>query len=546
MSLTHLSSTRALVCALSSMIAVCSACSQEPASSEALETSSRASAFEVDLPSSELEGEGPLPAFLSEREVAFAKEDRFDTRGSYRDIYGVTSPARGPLRAVAEFEPTEGVLIAWDWSLSEYLFELIVLSASRAPVWVITENVNTSQRLGEALKRAGVSAQQVRFFEFRNDGVWTRDFGPWTVVDAQGLPSFLDVIYYPNRRRDDAVPTLMSRHFGVPVYRPELEIEGGNFMTDGEGRCFFSSRVLEVNVALDAEELTDLFYQYVGCERALVLEPLYGEGTGHIDMFTKLVGPNTLLLGAYNEGEDPMNATLLERNLERIERFAEASEWPLEVIRVPMPPARRSGAYPSYTNSLILNDLVVIPVYPSQDRYEGAALEAYQRAMPTGYELVTINADEVIERGGAVHCTTMSFNLTQGFVAPAKEGERPVLDSGEPSSERVFSSSPQLPISDLSVARDTIEVPALSPAPERATVSYSIAHSYPGDLTVTLQKGAQRVELFDREQTNAGSLERTATLSVRGLDVSGGWTLELRDQEERDEGVLLNWALRFE
>lgn len=519
------------------------ACSEHETSLAARES---ASVFEIDLPESRLEGEGLLPAFLSEKEASFAKEDRLDTRGSYREIYGVTAPARRPVRAVAEFEPTEGVLIAWDWDLSDYIFELIKVSASHAPVWVITDRVNTSNRLKEALKQSGVSEQQVHFFEFSHDGVWTRDFGPWTIVDEQGLPSFLDVIYYPDRRRDDAVPTLMSRYFNLPVYRPELEIEGGNFMTDGEGRCFFSSRVLEVNVALDAEDLSDLFYQYVGCEASLVLEPLYGEGTGHIDMFTKLVGPNTLLLGDYKESDDPMNAVLLERNRQKIERFAQDLNWPLEIIRIPMPPARRSGAYPSYTNSLIINNLVIIPVYPSQDRYEGAAIEAYQRALPSEYEFVMIDADEVIEMGGAVHCTTMSFNLTAGYVPAAKEGQSPRLDLGNQSQGRSFSSSSQVLLSDLTIVTDSIEVTPLNPAPERATISYSIRHSYPGDLTIALRKGEQRVILFDREQTNGSSLERTASLSVRNLDVSGRWTLEISDQEAQDEGVLLHWGLTFE
>ena len=135
-------------------------------------------------------------------------------------------------------------------------------------------------------------------------------------------------------------------------------------------------------------------YDFLGCERSVILEPLIGEGTGHIDMFSKLVGPNTMLLGDYRESDDPMNAALLDRNARRIERFAQESAWPLEVIRVPMPRSRRSGAYPSYTNSLIVNDLVIIPVYPRQPRYEMEALEAYRRALGSEYSLVTLTLIE--------------------------------------------------------------------------------------------------------------------------------------------------------
>ena len=56
-------------------------------------------------------------------------------------------------------------------------------------------------------------------------------------------------------------------------------------MTDGAGRCFFSSLVLEVNTALDAQELSDLFYQesysyelaevFLGGENEEMLEDAY-------------------------------------------------------------------------------------------------------------------------------------------------------------------------------------------------------------------------------------------------------------------------------
>ena len=105
-------------------------------------------------------------------------------------------------------------------------------------------------------------------------------------------------------------------------------------------------------------------------------------------MFAKLTGPNTMLLGEYDRRIDPMNRALLERNAQRIKAFAQQNDWPLEIIRIPMPAPRRSGAYPSYTNSTIVNDLVIVPVYPSQRQFQVQAQEAYQRAFPDLYDIV--------------------------------------------------------------------------------------------------------------------------------------------------------------
>ena len=353
------------------------------------------SPFEVALPESTLD-QDPLTAYPTEQEKLLAKQDAFDTRGNFQSIYGATRDPQQPTRAIAEFEATEGVLISWDWSQQDYILRLIQLVATSSKVWVLTANVNESRQLKSALVRSGVPADKLGFFEFKHESVWTRDYGPWSIINDEGLASMVDVKYFFNRRRDDAVPTLMARHFNVPVYRPALEIEGGNFMSDGAGRCFFSSRVLEANYAKDSRDLGDLFNRYLGCEQSLVLEPLIGEGTGHIDMFTKLLSPDTLILGYYRYEDDPMNAELMERNLRRIQNFAQQTSWPLKVIRMPMPRARYSGAYPSYTNSLMVNDLVIVPIYPRQNRYEAEALKAYQDALGAEYQIVTIDADQII------------------------------------------------------------------------------------------------------------------------------------------------------
>lgn len=507
---------------------------------------STSTSLEIDLPQLFKSGsDTPLTAYQSEEEMALAKRDSFDTRGDYRSIYGETSAPLDATRAVAEFEATEGVLISWSRTDQAYLLRLILAVSSRAKVWVLTSSRSESAQLKDVLIQQGVNPDNLGFFEFSHESVWTRDYGPLSIVDAQGDPALIDAQYYYNRRRDDAIPTLMARYFSVPVYRPNLEIEGGNIMVDGAGRCFFSSRVLEANIAKDTQDLSDLFYDYLGCERSLILEPLIGEGTGHIDMFTKLVDPNTVLLGYYRDEDDPMNAALLERNAQRIEAFARELNWELNIIRIPMPRARRSGAYPSYTNSLIVNDLVVVPVYPQQSRYESEALESYRRALGNEYQIVTLDADRIIELGGAVHCTTMGFNASPALVKPARKTVRDVPPTAIVPAPQ-FESRPEIDITDLSRLSDTIEVDGVIGEVKRASVSVDISHTYLGDLKISLFDGAQEIELFDRERSNARRLQRSFSIAIpRGYDPNRAWSLIVSDLESGDEGTLISWSIRF-
>ena len=513
------------------------------------------SSFAVDLPEPSRMSESSLPAYISQEEHSISKQDQFDLRGDFRSIYGRTSAPLGPTRSIAEFEATEAVLISWDNNHAQYLFNLIRLSASRAKVWVLTRSVSESKQLETALIRDGVAPERLGFFEYRHESVWTRDYGPWTIVDEQGQPALVDFKYYRERRRDDAIPTLVSRHFSVPVYRPDLEIEGGNFMSDGSGRCFFSSSVLKVNFAKNNQDLADLFYEYLGCTQALVLEPLIGEGTGHIDMFAKLTGPNTLLLGEYDRSVDPMNRALLERNAQRIEDFAQQNDWPLEIVRIPMPAPRRSGAYPSYTNSLIVNDLVIVPVYPSQRRFQTQAQDAYQKAFSNLYEITFIDADLIIEMGGAVHCTTMGFVQALNLVDPADQGTTPRLpgDSlvpslGNTSNSLVFRSNTAKTIPDLGEIYDkiTVSIDNIDNLSDRFQVKLKISHGYPSDLRISLLHQNQEIVLFNRDNSNTIGLEKDFVIArPQNYNPNGDWTLLIQDLEAQDNGVLESWSLGF-
>jgi hypothetical protein len=62
--------------------------------------------------------------------------------------------------------------------------------------------------------------------------------------------------------------------------------------------------------------------------------------------------------------------------------------------------------YYTYTNSLILNDQVFVPIYDIS--YDDIALSMYESLMPT-YDIVPIDCSSIIAYGGAIHCITMQY-----------------------------------------------------------------------------------------------------------------------------------------
>ena len=96
---------------------------------------------ELDLP---LPSGGLRPAWETEEERAQAKADGFDVRGDYQEIYGVTqAPSRA--RSLGEFEPNDGVLIAWEGDLSPFFRDMVAAIGGAATVYIVTPDVGYSR-----------------------------------------------------------------------------------------------------------------------------------------------------------------------------------------------------------------------------------------------------------------------------------------------------------------------------------------------------------------------------------------------------------------
>ncbi len=494
---------------------------------------------DLDLP---LPTGGARPAWETEAEKQNAKADSFDARGSYQDIYGITQ-APSQVRALAEFERKDGVLIAWEGDLSPFFADLVAAIAPASPVYIVTPDVGYSRAVADYLADAGIRGQ-ISYFEFPHESFWARDYGPIAVALGDGSPAFVDQKYYPDRRRDDAIPTLLGRYFDVPVFRPDLASEGGNFMSNGEGLCVSTSWLLEENYGQSRTAIERIMDTYYGCSRMVILERIEGEGTGHVDMFAKFVGRDTVLVGTYDRYTDPANAAIVDRNAERLASLRLADGTPLRVVRIPMP----AGTYPvyrSYTNSLIINDTVVVPVYRSDRTFESQALAVYRQAMP-GYRVVPVESDDVIQMGGAVHCTTMGFGRSDASPADDFEFDAPAEEPAEePAASDTFSSDPGAPIRDGERASDTIEVSG-GGSVDSVVVAVDIDHTYIGDLRVVLSHGGREIELHRFAGGGASGLQQSWEVSgFAGLPASGSWTLTVEDHYQGDVGTLKSWSLSF-
>lgn len=197
-------------------------------------------------------------------------------------------------------------------------------------------------------------------------------------------------------------------------------------MSDGHGTGFSSKLILTENSALTENQIDAIKLAYMGIDRYIKMDELPYDNISHIDMHMKLLDEETLLVGEFPTGVS--DGPYIETNLNwLLENHQTCFERDYQVVRIPMVPAS-NGNYPpqssyrTFTNALIINDLVLVPQYYNT-ALNNEAISVYQQAMP-GYDIIGIDMEDVIPASGAIHCISREIAATDPIFishAPIRE-----------------------------------------------------------------------------------------------------------------------------
>ncbi|WP_328753432.1 agmatine deiminase family protein [Geomesophilobacter sediminis] len=331
-------------------------------------------------------------------------------------------------RLPAEWEPQDGVLVAWphensDWQpyldQVEPVFVDIVHQISRFETAIIA--APDPDRVREMLAAKGNVPETVRIYEIDTNDTWARDFGPITVVDGQaptllnfgfngwGLKFASDLDNRINRRLQGLSA------FRVPLQTVGLILEGGSIESDGAGTILTTEECLlneNRNPHLTREELEAELHALFGSDRFLWLSNGYlaGDDTdSHVDTLARLCPEDTIAYVTCDDREDEHYHALKAMELE-IAAFRTAAGKPYRMVGLPWPAPRLDedgNRLPAtYANFLIVNGAVLVPTY--QDANDAAALEAVGTAFP-GREIVGVDCLPLILQHGSLHCVTMQL-----------------------------------------------------------------------------------------------------------------------------------------
>ncbi|MGC8928628.1 MAG: agmatine deiminase family protein [Myxococcota bacterium] len=353
-----------------------------------------------------------LPAYKTPSEKMKSGIRLYDFRSSNIELYRITQAPSVEVRSVAEFEPASILLLTYFPGYYDNVYRGIVTSTiDKVKIYFFYDTTSMKNSIISRLKGWGISQTQIDqnavFVNTQVDSVWMRDSGPNPIVSADNKYGIVDFRYYPDRYYDDKIPTEFGRLLNLNVFRPSMDYEGGNFMTNGKGLCMATRGSIWENLPLKDSDIQKILSDYMGCKKTVFLRPLAGEGTTHIDMFAKFTSEDTILLAQYKFSQDCINYDILEENYNILLHTTTVDGKPLKIVRIPMAD-NSDGVWRTYTNSLLINNIALVPVYSKHKTYEAEALNAYRTALGLNWTIVPIDSEDIIPDGGSIHCITMT------------------------------------------------------------------------------------------------------------------------------------------
>lgn len=346
----------------------------------------------------------------------------------------ITTPPGLPVRTAAQWEEVQALVITWT-SYPAVLREIVRAAQTECKVII---HCSDSNAVKNNLTTHGVPLTNVQFIQVGFNSIWIRDYGANTCylneVDSLIL---VDWLYNRPRPFDDQIPSAYASLLNIPLFETNtapfnLMNTGGNWMTDGMGTAFASKLILDENDGSGSYSIAypnhteaainQIVNDFMGIDRYIKMETLPYDDIHHIDMHMKLLDEETILVGEFPTGIS--DGPQLEANLQYVlNNFQSSFGTPYKIVRVPMPPSTSGNYAPdayyrTYTNFVIVNKTIIMPVY--REQYDTTAVRVIKEQMP-GYKIVTIDSDNpnnnsdlnqnLVSAGGVIHCITHTIGV---------------------------------------------------------------------------------------------------------------------------------------
>jgi agmatine deiminase len=348
----------------------------------------------------------------------------------------------GLVRTPGEYEPAEGIIMAWEGSaawksiLAQMTVAITTTGDAKAFIFVDTANERTSA--SNQVAGLGADMSRVQFEIKSTDTIWARDYGPrYIYLGSQpdgtgGVRAIVDHTYNRPRPNDNSLPSYWASERNEPYFLIPLVHGGGNYHLEtgspaGVGHA--TQLINNENPGLTQSQIIQLWSDYQNLNTTLYTPyPTFVDSTQHIDMWMIMLDDDKVMISEW-VNEPSASWAITSDNA-----AADFEARGFQVFRVPA--VRSGGTHYTYTNAVICNDLVLVPLYTSgaASQFNDDALAVWQAAYPDK-TITQINCQALVTAAGVMHCIVMHVPAPANGQTPGvymtSQNNAPVIDPGE-------------------------------------------------------------------------------------------------------------------
>lgn len=347
-----------------------------------------------------------IPAWLTDVERAYLAKYPLQAGPSR------SGPPTGPVHCVAEYEPMEGLLLAWEGFtaiLQEIAYQ--ITNTGGSDIYMVVDSTSEQNSAYSSLSSYGVDMNRVHFVVRGTDTVWIRDYGPRYIYEGD-CRAIVDHTYNRPRPNDNAFNSHFATVKNQAIYDLPLVHGGGNYHLNALAEGNATRLICDENPGLTDMQIINYWMDYQNVRTTLWTPfPSSVDSTQHIDMWMQILGDDVIIISDWPTASGSTQDDICDNA---------AAAFTARGWTVHRTPARvASYTHYTYTNMALCNNVALIPYYThsSISQYNAEALAAYQAALP-GKTVVQVNCEAIIGSAGAMHCICMHVPVPAGGENP--------------------------------------------------------------------------------------------------------------------------------
>lgn len=353
-----------------------------------------------------------LPRSLTEREREIVREAPLHL------LRGATDPPEGPIVCPPEYHPTQAIIMSYtgngSWKDILDAMAARITNNANTEVWVICPSSAggcAAEVQQYMVGIAGANPAKVRVYSAPLNSIWVRDYGPRYIYEGN-VRAIVDHTYNRPRPLDNAIPAFISGVRNHAYYELPLVHGGGNYHLDDDGLGYSTVLIQNENPGLTLPQIRGIWQAYQNLFTLFYdAFPTNVDATQHIDMWMIPVAHNKVIISEWPAQPGSIQAQICN---------AAAADFASRGYTVYRTPARTvSGTHYTYTNAVIVNNIVLVPSYTNStaSQYNATALAVWQQALPDK-TIYQINCQAIVTAAGVMHCIVKHVPAPLGGAIP--------------------------------------------------------------------------------------------------------------------------------